>query len=87
MGFRFQKRVSLFPGVRINFSPSGISTTIGVRGASVNLGSKGACLNLGIPGSGLSYRTRLDQPPKGAEPTLNVIKLEDVKVFIEQHGD
>jgi hypothetical protein len=69
VGFRFQKRVSLFPGVRINFSPSGISTTIGVRGASVNLGSKGAYLNLGIPGSGLSYRTRLDQPPKGAEPT------------------
>jgi hypothetical protein len=70
VGFRFQKRVSLFPGVRINFSPSGISTTIGVRGASVNLGSKGAYLNLGIPGSGLSYRTRFDQPPKGAEPTL-----------------
>jgi hypothetical protein len=68
VGFRFQKRVSLFPGVRINFSPSGISTTIGVRGASVNLGSKGAYLNLGIPGSGLSYRTRLDQPPKEAEP-------------------
>jgi hypothetical protein len=72
VGFRFQKRVSLFPGVRINFSPNGISTTIGVRGASVNLGSKDAYLNLGMPGSGLSYRTRLDQPAevnRGVEPT------------------
>lgn len=67
MGLRFQKRVTLFPGVRLNFSGGGISTTIGVRGASVNIGPGGANLNLGLPGSGLSYRTRLDR--NGAHPT------------------
>src|SRR6266540_3704517 len=56
MGFRFQRRLKLFPGVRLNFSRSGISTTIGVRGASVTLGAKGSHVNLGIPGTGLSYR-------------------------------
>lgn len=30
MGLRFQHRVTLFPGVRINFSGGGISTTLGV---------------------------------------------------------
>lgn len=77
MGFRFRRSVRLFPGVRLNFSRSGVSTSIGVRGASMTLGSRGAYANVGIPGSGLSYRTRLDAPaprqrvvePAGAWPT------------------
>jgi hypothetical protein len=48
MGFRFQRRLKLFPGVRLNFSRGGISTTIGVRGASFTLGHRGAYVNLGI---------------------------------------
>ncbi len=67
MGLRFRKSVKLFPGVRLNFSGGGVSTTIGFRGASVNLGKRGAQLNVGIPGSGLSYRTRLSPP--SAKPT------------------
>lgn len=60
MGLRFSRRVSIFPGVRLNFSASGVSTTIGVRGASVTLGGRyGATANLGIPGSGLSLRIPL----------------------------
>jgi Protein of unknown function (DUF4236) len=59
MGFRFQRRLQLFPGVRLNFSRSGISTTIGVRGASFTLGGQGAHMNLGIPGTGLSFRQQI----------------------------
>jgi Protein of unknown function (DUF4236) len=62
MGFRFGRSVRLIPGVRLNFSKSGVSASFGVRGASVTVGSRGTHLNLGIPGTGLSYRTRLDQP-------------------------
>ncbi|WP_083465246.1 DUF4236 domain-containing protein [Thalassobacillus sp. C254] len=32
MSFRFQKRVSVAPGVRLNFSKRGISTTVGRQG-------------------------------------------------------
>ncbi len=64
MGLRFQRRVSLFPGVRLNFSKSGISTTIGVRGARLTLGPRGTYLNTGLPGTGISYRTRLDAPSR-----------------------
>ena len=59
MGFRFRRTVSLFPGVRLNLSRSGVSASVGVRGATVTLGRKGNYANIGIPGSGLSYRTRL----------------------------
>src|SRR6266446_612434 len=68
MSFRFQRRLKLFPGVRLNFSRGGISTTIGVRGASFTLGGRGAYVNLGIPGTGLSFRERIThQPDKPSE--------------------
>ena len=59
-GVRFQKRVSVLPGVKINLSKSGASTSIGGKGASVNLGLKNRTINLGIPGTGLSYRVPLN---------------------------
>lgn len=63
MGFRFRRSVKVFPGVRINFSTRGISTTIGVRGAAVTMGPQGSFLNVGLPGTGLSYRQRITPPP------------------------
>jgi len=59
MGFRFQKRISILPGVRINLSKSGVSTSLGPRGADVNIGKDGVTANAGIPGTGLSYRQKL----------------------------
>src|SRR5687767_3652940 len=59
MGFRFRKSVRLLPGVRLNFSTRGVSTSLGGRGATVNIGRKGARATLGIPGTGLSYTTGL----------------------------
>jgi hypothetical protein len=59
MGFRFQKRISILPGVRINLSKSGASASIGPKGADVNIGPHGVTTNAGIPGTGMSYRSRL----------------------------
>ena len=73
MGFRFRKSVSLLPGVRINFSLSGVSATIGPRGASMTFGPRGTHVNLGVPGTGLSYRTRVTPPRRSrhsAAPSL-----------------
>ena len=58
MGFRFQKRISILPGVRINLSKSGASASVGPRGADVNIGPHGVTTNAGIPGTGLSYRQK-----------------------------
>lgn len=56
---RFRRRTKLFPGVYLNFSKSGISTTIGVRGASINFNKQGTYLNTGILGTGLYNRQRI----------------------------
>jgi hypothetical protein len=63
MGLRFRRSVRLFPGVRLNFSGGGLSTTIGVRSASVNLGTHGAYSTWDCPGPDSrtgprSHRTR-----------------------------
>jgi hypothetical protein len=59
MGFRFQKRISILPGLRINLSKTGASASIGPRGADLNIGRGGITTNAGLPGTGLSYRSRL----------------------------
>ena len=60
MGFRFRKSIKLMPGVRINLSKTGVSTSLGGRGATVNVSKRGVRGTVGIPGSGLSYSERLD---------------------------
>ncbi len=58
MTFRFNKRVKVLPGVRLNFGKKGFnSITIGVRGASFNINKLGTKHTIGVPGSGVSYST------------------------------
>lgn len=59
MGFRFRRSIKLLPGVRLNFSTGGVSTSLGGRGATVNIGRRGARATVGLPGTGLSYSTGL----------------------------
>ena len=67
MAWKFRKRLTLFPGFRINLSKSGLSATVGIRGLSVNVGKNGAFLNTGIPGTGIYDRKRIGAIPEGAE--------------------
>lgn len=59
MAINFRKRKKILPGVYLNFSKKGISTTVGPRGANINFGKKGAYLNTGIPGTGLYSRQKI----------------------------
>ncbi len=59
MSWRFRRSIKVIPGVRINLTTRGLSTTIGPRGATVSFGSQGIFANLGLPGTGLSRRERL----------------------------
>ena len=61
MGLRFRKIFSVVPGVRVNVSKSGVSTSLGGHGATVNVGTSGKrTVTLGIPGTGLSYQAPLN---------------------------
>lgn len=65
MGLRFRRSVKLAPGIRMNFSGSGVSWTLGPRGMSVGIGKRGTYLNSGIPGTGLYARERMDSSGAG----------------------
>lgn len=90
MGWSFRKRVKIIPGVHLNVSKSGISTTIGVRGANVNISKKGTYLNTGIPGTGISSRKKIGggfknkSKPVNQEPinepidNINSVDVDDI---------
>jgi hypothetical protein len=64
---RFRRKAKLFPGVYLNFSKTGISTTIGVPGASLNFSKQGTHLNTGIPGTGIYDRQKIGGGKKGKQ--------------------
>jgi hypothetical protein len=53
--FRFRRSVRIGPGVRLNFSKSGVSTSVGLHGAHVTIGHGKVRETVGLPGTGLSY--------------------------------
>ena len=70
MGFQFRHTFTLFPGVRLNLSGSGMSVSLGVPGATINLKpGRSPRATVGIPGSGISFQTSLGgQPSRSPEP-------------------
>ena len=62
MGFRFRKRIRIAPGLSINISKSGVSTSIGGKGSTINVGKKGIKMTNSLPGTGLSHSTNLYSP-------------------------
>jgi hypothetical protein len=57
MGIRFQRRIRIAPGVRLNLSKSGIGGSLGRTGLRVGVDAKRRkYFSVGLPGTGLSYR-------------------------------
>lgn len=73
---RFRRRVKLFPGVTLNFSKTGISTTVGVPTASVNFNKQGTFLNTGLPGTGIYDRKRIGGQKKSSSSNQNFQDFE-----------
>jgi len=57
MGFRFQKRISIAPGISLNIGKTGTSVSIGPRGCKTTIGKRGIKHSYGIPGTGIRYET------------------------------
>jgi hypothetical protein len=63
MGFRFQRRIKILPGVRLNLSKSGIGVSVGPRGAHIGITARGQhYTSVGIPGTGLLWREYQHKP-------------------------
>lgn len=69
MGWRFQRRVRIVPGVRLNFGKRGTSISFGHRGFWYTIGARGRRrATLGFPGTGLSYTTTSGGAHRPARP-------------------
>lgn len=55
MGWRFYKRLTVVPGLRLNLSRSGVSVSIGHRGLWYTAGARGQRVTAGLPGTGIFY--------------------------------
>lgn len=87
MGLRFRRSFRLAPGVRINFSGSGASLSVGPRGASMNFGSRGTFLNTGIPGTGFYSRERIGTPAAPVRSSDNPRKITiSATIRVEDDG-
>jgi hypothetical protein len=63
MPLRFQRRINLARGVRMNLSKSGISVSLGKRGAQLTIGPRGPRATVGLPGTGLGFTTTKRRSP------------------------
>jgi hypothetical protein len=59
MGFRFNRRIGILPGLRVNLSKGGVSLSAGVRGAHITVG-RTPRVTLGISGSGISWTETME---------------------------
>jgi hypothetical protein len=58
MGWRFQKRKRIAPGVTLNLGRRGASLSAGPRGARATVGRRGLTATLSLLGTGLAYTWR-----------------------------
>src|SRR4051812_41066116 len=59
--FRLFRRIKIAPGVTVNVSKSGLSTSFGPKGAKVTIGKRGIRKTVGLPGTGMYY-TSVSKP-------------------------
>lgn len=80
MAWNYRKRIKIIPGVHLNLSRRGISTSVGVKGASMTFGKSGTFVNTSVPGLGLYNRQKLSDsknPQTEYEVTQPIIESND----------
>jgi hypothetical protein len=69
VGFRFQRRIKILPGLAINISKSGVGLSAGGRGFHAGIDSKGRrYTSASLPGTGISWREYQKAKPHHALP-------------------
>lgn len=72
MAWTFRKRIKIAPGVHLNLSKSGVSTSVGPQGAKVTVGPKGTYLHTSIPGTGLYNRQKIGPTPQSSTSSTSL---------------
>ena len=95
---RFRKSINIFKGLKLNFSKSGVSLTVGGKGVSANIGKKGLFLNTSIPGTGLYDRKKIvdfdgdkrkstpaKPEPKAKQPQIEAVP-QNIMLDLDENG-
>lgn len=77
MAWSYRKRIKIVPGVHLNFSKKGISTSIGVKGASLNFSSSGTRLNTSVLGFSNSYQISGSSSSRSPQPQSQPLFVPD----------
>jgi hypothetical protein len=78
VSWRFRRTVKILPGVPLNISRSGISTTLGPNGVSINLGKRGTRTTVGIPGTGISHSSLISPTSEsGDEQNVSLASAQE----------
>lgn len=72
MAWSFRRRIKIIPGVHLNFSKSGITTSVGVKGASMTFGKSGTYLNTSVPILGIYNRQKLSGSDTNPTPEIHI---------------
>ena len=67
MPVRFHRTFTIFPGVKVNVSKTGMSITVGRKGFHLNFSKRGVMQTTNLPGKGLSHRSYLFKNDKDDE--------------------
>lgn len=59
MAWNYRRKIKIIPGVSLNLSKKGISTTLGIKGASLTVSKSGTYLNQSIPALGIYNRQKI----------------------------
>ncbi|MFT4503168.1 DUF4236 domain-containing protein [Caballeronia sp. 15711] len=70
MGWGFRKSIKLAPGIRINLSKSGVSTSIGGEGFTYNTRGR---VSASIPGTGIRFTHSLKSARRTSQPAHSVV--------------
>ena len=84
MGLRFRRSIRIFKWLKLNFSKSGVSTTVGTKGASYTVGNKRQRVNMGLPGTGLSYSKEYRKP---TSTSTRKTGSKEFRITMNQDGD
>jgi hypothetical protein len=63
VGWRFQRRKKILPGLTLNLGRRGPSVSVGPRGARLTAGRRGLTATLSLLGTGLAYAWRVRRRP------------------------
>lgn len=77
MAWSYRKRIKIVPGVHLNFSKRGISTSIGPRGAILNFSSSGTRLNTSVLGFSNSYQISGSSSSQSPQPQSQPLLVPD----------